>query len=583
MSSYASLLQKDEAKNLQDWLKQNYNLNRFEKAARKLVETNSVDHDFERRWHELVIWAITLSEFLTILTPDEVEEFSTVLLVVYFEMVDSGVEIPEYLVNSMIHVQCRICAVNADMAESTMPFFAHQLEFNKNPKTRATALSALADLCTVKTQLVDQFLDVIAATLDDRSLYVRCVALKQLTNLLKKDFIKLRPSILSRMLIQAADKDPKIRKVAEKASYCLTYVLAPRQPTLFYSHFTEIMMLATGAHQIDGHKESRLLSTQTQASVVKSQGQFPGSKKREKRLDIYSFCIENMTDERRIYLLAKLAEEVLQAPVHHSQIDTSDSAVAEILSDAIKLLHHHPLLQFSIKSGRGENQEDDEDFDGESANAQKRKVTKEKLAGIRFLVIRDTVFPVLYDLHEIAKRQKSACVPDLLRLMIDWLKDVPELIEKDRKYISLSDQLESDLVIFEDMNPNQPEPPSRASCAPSSVPDLESVPQEALSRTLTNLNVSMATPNRKKRRETFGGKSIDQIYADQRRERRKSLDIRKPRPISTPFHRNDKENRISLGSGISEIPGRINQTDNTDTDSWADLTLASARSNRKSK
>ena len=53
-------------------------------------------------------------------------------------------------------------------------------------------------------------------------------------------------------------------------------------------------MLATGAHQIDGHKESRLLSTQTQASVVKSQGQFPGSKKREKRLDIYSFCIENM-------------------------------------------------------------------------------------------------------------------------------------------------------------------------------------------------------------------------------------------------------------------------------------------------
>ena len=58
-----------------------------------------------------------------------------------------------------------------------------------------------------------------------------------------------------------------------------------------------------------------------------------------------------------------------------------------------KLLHHHPLLQFSIKAGRGENQEDDEDFDGESANAQKRKVTKEKLAGIRFLVIRDTVFP----------------------------------------------------------------------------------------------------------------------------------------------------------------------------------------------
>ena len=149
---------------------------------------------------------------------------------------------------------------------------------------------------------------------------------------------------------------------------------------------------------------------------------------------------------------------------------------------------------------------------------------------------------MLYDLHEIAKRQKSACVPDLLRLMIHWLKDVPELIEKDRKYISLSDQLESDLVIFEDMNPNEPEPPSRASCAPSSVPDLESVPQEALSRTLTNLNVSMATPNRKKRRETFGGKSIDQIYADQRRERRKSLVYGSNNLILSEFAKNDDLN-----------------------------------------
>ena len=128
--------------------------------------------------------------------------------------------------------------MQADLAEFTMPFFSHELELSTNPKTRATALSALADLCLVKTQLVDKFLDVIAQTLDDPSLYVRCVALKQLTNLLKKDFIKLRPSILSRMLIQAADKDPRISTVAERATYCLTYVLMPRSPKIFYSQFT---------------------------------------------------------------------------------------------------------------------------------------------------------------------------------------------------------------------------------------------------------------------------------------------------------------------------------------------------------
>ena len=130
---------------------------------------------------------------------------------------------------------------------------------------------------------------------------------------------------------------------------------------------------------------------------------------------------------------------------------------------------------------------------------------------------------MLYDLHEIVKVHRSSCVSDLLKLMLAWLKDVPELVDQDRKYIPLAEQLESDLVIFEDAEPAETEtqpdsrPPSRSSAAPSSVPDLESVPQEALSRSLRNLNVSLATPNRKKRRETFGGKPIDQIIAKSKR------------------------------------------------------------------
>ena len=94
------------------WLKQNYDLTRFERSAQRLVETNSVDAEFERRWHELVIWGVTISEFLEVFTPEEVERVSTILMSVYFGMVDLQAEIPEYLVNSLIHIQSRVLKLN---------------------------------------------------------------------------------------------------------------------------------------------------------------------------------------------------------------------------------------------------------------------------------------------------------------------------------------------------------------------------------------------------------------------------------------------------------------------------------------
>ena len=40
------------------------------------------------------------------------------------------------------------------------------------------------------------------------------------------------------MLIQAADLGSNSKVVAEKASFCLKYVLLPRNPKLFYQYFT---------------------------------------------------------------------------------------------------------------------------------------------------------------------------------------------------------------------------------------------------------------------------------------------------------------------------------------------------------
>ena len=54
------------------------------------------------------------------------------------------------------------------------------------------------------------------------------------------------------------------------------------------------MILTTGAQAIDGHKENRLLSTQTQAAFQGNPGHYPGKANREKRFHIYDYCIKNM-------------------------------------------------------------------------------------------------------------------------------------------------------------------------------------------------------------------------------------------------------------------------------------------------
>ena len=54
------------------------------------------------------------------------------------------------------------------------------------------------------------------------------------------------------------------------------------------------MILATGALKIDANNQERLLSTQTQASCKANGGTYPGKKYRDKRYNIYDYCIRNM-------------------------------------------------------------------------------------------------------------------------------------------------------------------------------------------------------------------------------------------------------------------------------------------------
>ena len=116
-------------------------------------------------------------------------------------------------------------------------------------------------------------MDVISSTLE---LAVHPIlvknALRQMTLLLKQDFVKLRPSLLSQMLILAANEQQEA-ETRDLAQYCLQHILSPRKPELFFVNFTQIIIVACGALELQNPGADRLISTQTQRDI-RSQGNY---------------------------------------------------------------------------------------------------------------------------------------------------------------------------------------------------------------------------------------------------------------------------------------------------------------------
>ena len=85
----------------------------------------------------------------------------------------------ENFVDSALWSLGRICCVDHVEAERIVIFFGTQLKSQSSSNSaKIGSLGALADLCRVKTQLTDKFIDVIAAMMEDKSPAVAMTALK---------------------------------------------------------------------------------------------------------------------------------------------------------------------------------------------------------------------------------------------------------------------------------------------------------------------------------------------------------------------------------------------------------------------
>ncbi|CAG5098717.1 Oidioi.mRNA.OKI2018_I69.XSR.g15913.t1.cds [Oikopleura dioica] len=444
---------------LKDWLSGRFSIREMARRVNKVGDESLDPFDYMSNCGTLIITVLFYSEFLEITPADDRDEFAQYLNMVFFKDFKGvlNTPLPTELMTALIHVLGNLCIRRGKNSEDLVRIFIYSLSDRANcASIRIVALSIVADLCVVKTHLVDRFMDILAALLEDNDETVQIATMQHLTNLLKKDFIRMKPSILTRMLILAADPEPRSKIVHQKASFCLRQVLKPRNPKIFQENFIAVMILSTGAFSIDPSHDRRLqISTQTQRSTTFETGAFPGIEGRARRMQIYTFCICNMSEEQRLTVFCNITNLVLAIPLLR-KVDITSVEMTEVFFDALHLLYRHQMLQFQLVGPKNARNAEQDHFDDEPLRKEgmKRAAFLETCAKTRIQFITKQTFPILVDLRNELKTVRSPLLPTIGKLCQAWLKEIPGLKESDIMYRNLQDDLSEECALWaNDDNP----------------------------------------------------------------------------------------------------------------------------------
>jgi hypothetical protein len=259
---------------------------------------------------------------------------------------------------------------------------------------RSNALLVLGDMCIRYTNLVDRHVDTMAQCLQDSDSLVRKNALILLTQLLLQDFLKWKGFLLYRFLALTVDSD---QEIAEFSRNILQKTLSLKYPQLLTNHFTEALVIlnsctahpAYGSIARTGAASEGAVESLTQTSsasstdadaametdgndagdVHVSDAVFTVKLSKAQRFGVYAFMAENMDDEMKIQVSAKLVQDVLTAavdsttllpqPNQKGKFDREKYAAFEsVMEDTLTLLRSPHLKVGHKRGGSGEDADD---------------------------------------------------------------------------------------------------------------------------------------------------------------------------------------------------------------------------------
>eukprot|EP01038_Epipyxis_sp_PR26KG_P004398 gene4398-6220_t len=197
---------------------------------------------------------------------------------------------------------------------------------------RSNSLLILGDMCIRYTHLVDRHIHSISLCLMDSDEIVRKNALLLISQLILQDYLKWKGFLLCRFLLLTNDKNADI---AEFSKNLLVKTMNHKFPQLLTNHFVEIMIVLNNCfqHPIFNTINLSLGTKETipqELTINNSMGADPVPSpnnediimniNRDDRFRIYNFIVEDLEDEMKIQLTAKMVQDIISYIIDNKQV-----------------------------------------------------------------------------------------------------------------------------------------------------------------------------------------------------------------------------------------------------------------------
>nr|CAB3264221.1 condensin-2 complex subunit D3 [Phallusia mammillata] len=335
----------------------------------------------------------------------------------------------------------RACLLNEKLAKKVVPALAREMGTCKDEAVRNNVLVVLTDLCVLHTQLVDPYLSEMATCLADESAVIRNHAVILISDLLKKEYVKWRGTLLFKFIFACCDKNQQVRSLAR---YCLLQQHLRGHGIagdMFYRNFVACIFYFNAYNE---HNLHQFAKTDREERLIN----LSGGPNAAKRMEIYCFLLENFEDENRINLTGKLCADILDGFVE-ATIALNDKT-RHILTDALSILCCKEIRLKSLKNKDGDGEEEEMMGTQAEQNAMKQKMKQKIISQVVKKNLIENIIPIIIELKNMLTEKKSPLVHNVMlylkEVMQEYRAEVDEILSADKQ---LAREIEFDLKRFE--------------------------------------------------------------------------------------------------------------------------------------
>jgi len=266
----------------------------------------------------------------------------------------------------------------------------------------------MCDLCVRYTYLVDGYVsNSIAICLRDTNEIVRKQTLILITRLLQEDFVKWKGSLFYRYVVALVDDSMEIQ---QSATFCFVTLLKTKNPIMFFTHFIETMFY------INNYLQHPIYNQFGQSEKEKMLFSLAGNENKKKRMTIYQIFLNNMTEEQKFQITAKLCQEILAGVTDNAIL--FDFSGSQLLGDALDVLG---CKEIKLRSSHTRSAVDDEEALSSAKENLLSKIVKKN--------VLENVIPIIIELKHFLEKRQSPLLKNLMEYLKELLKDFKDEVE----------------------------------------------------------------------------------------------------------------------------------------------------------